>query len=383
MLADEQDPVVVVEDDDARRRGSRSGRRRRSRRCRRAGSTSSCQTVIQAFSYATRRVWRRHGPIGRLVVGRAARRIARHRRTAPARARPSAADRPYPRPMEPTPTRRRDAARPASQPVHAVAAAPRRPDPGVATGSSCRRTCGCRSRWPTAPDRALPGDPRDDPVPQGRLARGERREPRRVAGGARLRVLPARRPGHGHRRPGSPSTSTPPARRRTATTRSSGWRPSRGRNGKVGMWGISYGGFTAIQVAHAPAAAPRGDRPDDGDRRPLHRRRPLPRRLRDGVGAEPVRGQHGRDERAAAAAGVPRRRAGPTSGASGSSGRRSGSSSGSASSTTGRTGGRARSPPTTTRSTTPTFLDRRLDGRVRRRRRCGCWSAARTRRAGR
>ena len=78
-------------------------------------------------------------------------------------------------------------------------------------------------------------------------------------------------------------------------------------NGRVAMWGISYGGFTAIQVAllHPPHLA--AIVPMMATRRPLHRRRPLPRRLHDGVRAEPVRGQHGRDERAPGGAGLPRR----------------------------------------------------------------------------
>ena len=36
-------------------------------------------------------------------------------------------------------------------------------------------------------------------------------------------------------------------------------------NGKVGMWGISYGGFTVDPGRAPPPAAPRRDRPDDGD----------------------------------------------------------------------------------------------------------------------
>ena len=48
--------------------------------------------------------------------------------------------------------------------------------------------------------------------------------------------------------------------------------------GHVNMMGISYGGFTALQVAsHAPAA-PDEHHPDVLHRRPLHRRLPLPRR---------------------------------------------------------------------------------------------------------
>ena len=106
----------------------------------------------------------------------------------------------------------------------------------------------------------------------------------------------------------------------------------------------------------APSAAPPGDRPDVRHRRSLHRRRPLRRRLRHGQRAQPVRGEHGRDERPAGPTGVPRRRPGATSGASASSGRRSGCSSGSVSSTTARTGGRARWLRTTTGSRPPTFL---------------------------
>ena len=199
------------------------------------------------------------------------------------RARSGAPRRAYPRRDDHEARRPPSVARPASQPR------PRASRRCATSGSRCRDGLELSANlWlpeplRRRPGRALPGDPRDDPVPQGRLARGERREPRRVARGARLRVLPARRPGHRARRRGSPSTSTRPARRRTATTRSSGWPPSRGRNGKVGMWGISLRRLHRDPGRDAPPAAPRGDRPDDGDRRPLHRRRPLPRRLRDGV----------------------------------------------------------------------------------------------------
>ncbi len=78
-------------------------------------------------------------------------------------------------------------------------------------------------------------------------------------------------------------------------------------NGNVGMWGISYGGFTSIQVAMLRPPHLKAIVPGDGDGRPLHGRRPLHRRLRDRVGAEPVRGQHGRHERDAAQGRVPRR----------------------------------------------------------------------------
>ena len=55
------------------------------------------------------------------------------------------------------------------------------------------------------------------------------------------------------------------------------------------------------------AAAPQGDRPDVRDRRSLHRRRPLRRRLSDRLRADPVRGRDGRQQCFAAATGVPRR----------------------------------------------------------------------------
>ena len=71
----------------------------------------------------------------------------------------------------------------------------------------------------------------------------------RVAGRAGLRPLPGRRPGHRQQRRASPSTSTPRTRRRTATRPSNGWRPSPGAPAPSAMWGISYGGFTSIQVA--------------------------------------------------------------------------------------------------------------------------------------
>ena len=171
----------------------------------------------------------------------------RHRRTA--RAAGSAAGRcgAYPRPMSPRSTSSA-AARRASR-----STAWR---PFATSGSPSRDGLELSANlWLPEPaadgtgPRAVPGDPRDDPVPQGRLARGERREPRRVAGGARLRLLPARRPGHRARRRGSRSTSTRPARRRTATTPSSGSPRSRGAPARSGCGGSSYGGFTAIQVA--------------------------------------------------------------------------------------------------------------------------------------
>ena len=50
VLADEDDPVLVVDGDDARGQVREVDERRRSRGCRRAASTSSCQTVIHGFS---------------------------------------------------------------------------------------------------------------------------------------------------------------------------------------------------------------------------------------------------------------------------------------------------------------------------------------------
>ena len=282
VLADEQDAIVVVEDDDARPRGSRSGRRRRSPGRRRAGSTTSCQTVIQSFSYATRREWRVHGPIvDRSSSLRGPSLIAGHRRTAPSgrarRGRPalSSAD---------GVTTGADAARPASPPRPRGRDAPRRPDPGqrrrravgepLAAGAAGRRRR--TQRFPAILE-MIPYR-KDD----WRAASDESRGEWLAARGYALCRLDVRGTGLA---PASRSTSTPPARRTTATRRSSGSRPSRGPTATVGMWGISYGGFTSIQVAKLRPPHLRGDRPDDGDRRPLHRRRPLPRRLRDGVGA--------------------------------------------------------------------------------------------------
>ena len=76
MLADEHDPVVLVEGDDAGREvrevddavdaGLPSGR-----------VTSSCQTVIHAFSYATRRLRRTKRPDIEAIVARRGRRRRR------------------------------------------------------------------------------------------------------------------------------------------------------------------------------------------------------------------------------------------------------------------------------------------------------------------
>ena len=97
--------------------------------------------------------------------------------------------------------------------------------------------------------RARPGDPRDDPVRQGQLAAERRHGPRRVVRGPRLRAVPGRRPRDGvvgrrrarrvHRRP-RPQDGYDAVEWLAAQP----W-----CTGAVGMWGISYGGFTAIQVA--------------------------------------------------------------------------------------------------------------------------------------
>ena len=71
-------------------------------------------------------------------------------------------------------------------------------------------------------------------------------------------------------------------------------------NGNVGMWGISYGGFTAIQVAKARPPHAQGHRAHVRHRRPLHGRRSLYRRLQNRERDGPVRGQPGGHERAAA-----------------------------------------------------------------------------------
>ena len=49
-------------------------------------------------------------------------------------------------------------------------------------------------------------------------------------------------------------------------------------DGHVNMMGISYGGFTSLQVATHQPPHLHGDHPDLLHRRPLHRRLPLPRR---------------------------------------------------------------------------------------------------------
>ena len=109
-------------------------------------------------------------------------------------------------------------------------------------------------------------------------------------------------------------------------------------NGNVGMWGISYGGFTAIQVAKLRPPHLRAILPDVRHRRPLPRRRPHPGRLRHGEREEPVRRQPAGHERHAALPALPRATRGGTSGARAWRPRRRGSWPGSATRPTGRTG---------------------------------------------
>ena len=120
----------------------------------------------------------------------------------------------------------------------------------------------------------------------------------------------------------------------------------------------------------ASPAPPPGDRPVHGHGRPLRRRRPLPRRLRDRQRAVAVRGQPGGDERHAAGRDAAWDRPGWTSGGPGSRSRRRGCSSGCATRPTGRTGARGRWPRTTTRSRSPST------------RSAAGWTATWTRRSG-
>ena len=70
--------------------------------------------------------------------------------------------------------------------------------------------------------------------------------------------------------------------------------------GAVGMTGVSWGGFAALQAASRNPPALKGDRPDPRLRRPLRRRRPLLRRLRAGDRHAALVDLHGRLRRPAA-----------------------------------------------------------------------------------
>ncbi len=120
-------------------------------------------------------------------------------------------------------------------------------------------------------------------------------------------------------------------------------------SGDVGMWGISYGGFTSIQVAtlrppHLRAIVP-VMATDDRYLDDVH--------YRGGCVTVSELSQYAVSQVAMNAMPPTHRsgaRAGVTSGCRGSRRRRRGCSPGSAIRPTARTGGRARSPPTTTRS---------------------------------
>ena len=149
------------------------------------------------------------------------------------------------------------------------------------------------------PHGAVPGDPRDDPVRQGQLAAGGRHDPGRVVRGPWLRAVSCRRAWHrlvGRRRAGRIHRRRDPRRvRRGRVARGAAVVRRRGRD--VG---------DQLRRVHrdpgrgASAAAPARDRAGHGDRRPVSRRRPLPRRVRHGQRAVAVRRQPGRDERDAA-----------------------------------------------------------------------------------
>ena len=162
-------------------------------------------------------------------------------------------------------------------------------------------------------------------------------------------------------------TSTPRRRRKTATTWSSGWPRSRGAPGRVGMWGLSYGGFTSIQVAAT---------------RPPHLKAIVPIQATDDRYTDDVHYVGGAmtvSELSQYAVSQVAMNALPalpsawgegwgTAGASASRPRRCGSSSGPASNETARTGARARSRRTTARIEAAILHLDRLDRRVRR---CG------------
>ena len=123
--------------------------------------------------------------------------------------------------------------------------------PGSRPATACRLSA---NLWLPGPDgrrpgRALPGRPRDDPVRQGQLAAQRRRGARDLSRPARLRPVPARRARHrvvGRR---SRSTSTRADETRDGYDAVEWLAAQPWCTGAVGMWGISYGGFTSIQVA--------------------------------------------------------------------------------------------------------------------------------------
>ena len=297
---------------------------------------------------------------GRLVHRRIVARDGRGRRRVGAGRLDSADDA---RPSDPP-------ASPASSPPSTGTSASRR-----ATASSCRRTSGGR---PATPPDAVPAILEMIPYGKDNWRRNADTASRRVVRGARLRAVPGRRPRDrvvGRRRARRVHRGRDARRlRRRRVARRPAVVHRRGRD--VGHLVRRLHGDPGREAA---AAAPAGDRPGPGHRRPLPDRRPLHRRLRDRERAVAVRGQPGRDERDAAGRVVPRRRRGSTSGARGSRRRRRGWSSGCASRPTARTGGRARWHPTTTRSRRRSSASAAGATRTSTRR-SGCRRAARRRR---
>ena len=160
-----------------------------------------------------------------------------------------------------------------------------------------------------APGRAgrpgpVPGDPRDDPVRQGQLAPQRGHRPRRRSWRARGYAL-CRVDVRGTGSSGGVALDEYTEAETHDGFDAVEWLAAQPWcTGAVGMWGISYGAFTSIQVAKLRPPHLRAIVPIQGDRRPLPDRRPLHRRLRHAQRAEPVRGQPGRDERDAARSGV-------------------------------------------------------------------------------
>ena len=151
------------------------------------------------------------------------------------------------RPTRPLDSGRDDADdRTASEPRFDVRRRLGRPHPGARRRRAVRQHLAAGRRRPERP--GVPGHPRDDPVRQGQLAPRRRHDAGRVVRRARLRAVPRRRPRHGvvgRRRPRRVHGGRDA--RRVRRRRVAG-RPAV-VHGHVGMWGISYGGFTAIQVA--------------------------------------------------------------------------------------------------------------------------------------
>ena len=121
-------------------------------------------------------------------------------------------------PIGPIPRSRR----PASQPIHEVGDAPRRPDPRQRRARAVGQPVAAGPPRRRGPDGAFPAILEMIPYRKDDWRARARPGPRRVAGGARLRPLPARRPGHGlvardrHRRVHRPRDAGRLRRRRVA-----------------------------------------------------------------------------------------------------------------------------------------------------------------------